>query len=39
MTIHKSLYPRYGIERLYVSKTKAGRVIADIEDSVDETIQ
>ena len=36
--MHKALYPRNDIDRLYVSR-KGGRGLASIEDSVDASIQ
>ena len=37
--MHKALYPRYDIDRLYVSRKEGGRGLASIEDSVDASIQ
>ena len=34
-TMHKALYPRDDVDRLYVSRKKGGRGLASIEDSVD----
>ena len=39
MTIHKALYPRDDVDRLYVSRKEGGRRLASIEDSVDASIQ
>ena len=39
MTMHKALYPRDDVDRLYVSKKEGGRGLASIEDSVDVSIQ
>ena len=39
MTIHKALHPRDGFDRLYVSRKEEGRRLANIEDSVDTSIQ
>ena len=39
MTMHKALHPRDDVDRLYVSRKEGGRVLASIEDSVDESIQ
>ena len=37
--MHKALYPRDDVERLYVSRKEGGRGLASIEDSVDTSIQ
>ena len=39
MTMHKALYSRDDVERLYVSRKEGGRGLASIEDSVDVSIQ
>ena len=39
MTIHKALYPRDEVDRLYTSRREGGRGLAGIEDSVDVSIQ
>ena len=39
MTMHKTLYPRDDVDKLYVSRKKGGRGLASIEDSVDASIQ
>ena len=39
MTMHKVLYPRDDVDRLYVSRKEGGREHARIEDSVDISIQ
>ena len=39
MTMHKALYPRDDVDRLYVSRKEGGRRLASIEDSVDASIQ
>ena len=39
MTMHKALHPRHDVERLYVSRKEGGRGLANIEDSVDTSIQ
>ena len=39
MTMHKALYPKDEIDRLYVSRKKGGRGLASIEDSIDGLIQ
>ena len=39
MTKHKALYPRYHVDRLYVSRKEGGRGLASIEGSVDISIQ
>ena len=39
MTMHKALHPRDNLDRLYVSGKEAGRRIASVEYSVDESIQ
>ena len=39
MTMHKALYPRDDIDRLYVSRKERRRGLASIEDSVDASIQ
>ena len=33
--MHKALYPRYDVDRLYGSRKEGGRWLASIEDSVD----
>ena len=38
MTMHKALYPRDDVDRLYVSRKEGGRGLASIEDSVDTSI-
>ena len=39
MTMHKALHPRDDVDRLYVSRKEGGRGLANIEDSVDASIQ
>ena len=39
MTMHKALYPRDDVDRLYVSRRGGDRGLASIEDSVDASIQ
>ena len=39
MTMHKVLYPRDDVDRLYVSRKEGGRGLASIEDSFDASIQ
>ena len=39
MTMHKALYPRDDVDRLYVSRKERGRGLASIEESVDASIQ
>ena len=39
MTMHKALYARDYVDRLYVIRKEGGRGIASIEDSVDKSIQ
>ena len=39
MTMHKALYPRDNVGRLYVPRKEGGRGLASIEDSVDTSIQ
>ena len=39
MTMHKVLYPRDNVDRLYVSRKEGGRGLASIEDSFDASIQ
>ena len=39
MTMHKALYPRDDVNRLYVSRKEGGRGLASIEDNVDTSIQ
>ena len=39
MTMHKALYPRDDVDRLYVSRKEGGRGPTSIEDSVDASIQ
>ena len=39
MTMHKALYPRDDVDRLYVSRKEGGRGLTSIEDSVDVSIQ
>ena len=39
MTMHKGLHPRDDVNRLYVSRKVGGRGLANIEDSVDTSIQ
>ena len=39
MTMHKALYPRDNVDRLYVSRKEGGRGLASIEDTVDASIQ
>ena len=38
MTMHKGLYPRDDVDRLYVSRKEEGRGLASIEDSFDASI-
>ena len=39
MSIHKALHPRDDVDRLYVPRKERGRVLANIEYSVDTSIQ
>ena len=39
MTIHKALYPRDDVDRLYVSRKEGGRGLAPIQDRFDASIQ
>ena len=39
MTMHKVLHPRDDVDRLYVSRKEGGRGLANIENSVDVSIQ
>ena len=39
MTLHKALHPRDDVDRLYVSRKEGGRGLANIEDTVDASIQ
>ena len=39
MTMHKALYHRDDVDRLYVSRKERGRGLASIEDIVDASIQ
>ena len=39
MTMHKALYLRDDVDRLYVSRNGVGRGLASINDSVDASIQ
>ena len=39
MTMHKALHPRDDVDRLYVSRKEGGRGLANIEDTVDASIQ
>ena len=39
MTMHKALHPRDNVDRLYVSRKEGGSGLANIEDSVDASIQ
>ena len=39
MIMHKALYPRDDVDRLYISRKEGGRVLTSIEDSVDASIQ
>ena len=39
MTMHKALHPRDDVSRLYVSRKEVGRGLANIEDSIDASIQ
>ena len=39
ITMHKALYPRDDVDRLYVSRKEGGRGLASIEDAVDASIQ
>ena len=39
MTLHKTLHLRDDVDRLYVSRKEEGRVLANIEDSVDASKQ
>ena len=39
MSMHKSLHPRYDVDRLYVLRREGKRGLASIEDSVDASIQ
>ena len=38
MTLHKALYPRDDVDRLYVSRREGSRGSASIQDSVDASI-
>ena len=37
--MHKALHPRDNVDRLYASRKEGGRGLANIEDSVDASIQ
>ena len=37
--MHKTLHPRYDVDRLYVSRKERGRGFASVEDSVDASKQ
>ena len=39
MTMHKALHPRDDVDRLCVSRKERGRGLANIEDSIDASIQ
>ena len=39
MTMHKALYPRVDVDRLYMSRKEGGRGLTSFEDSVDTSIQ
>ena len=39
MTMHKALYPRDDVDRLYVPRKEGGRGLASIEDSVDTSMR
>ena len=39
MTMHKVMYPRDDIDKLYVSRREGGRGLASSEESVDASIQ
>ena len=39
MTMHKALYPRDDVDRLYVSRKEGGEGLTSIEDSVDASKQ
>ena len=39
MTMHKALYPRDDVDRLYVSRKEGRRGLASIKDTVDASIQ
>ena len=39
MTMHKTMHPRYDVDRLYVSRKEGRRVLVSIKDSVDVSIQ
>ena len=39
MIVHKPLYPRDGVYRLYMSRKEGGKGLAGTEDSVDASIQ
>ena len=39
MTMNRALHPRNDVDRLYASRKEGGRGLANIEDSVDESIQ
>ena len=39
MTMHKTLHPRYDVDRLYASRKEGRRGLASMENSVDESIQ
>ena len=37
--MHKALHPRDDVDRLYVARKEGGRGLANIEDTVDASIQ
>ena len=39
LTMHKALYPRDDVDRLYVSRKEGGRRLASMEDRVDALIR
>ena len=39
MTMHKALYPRDDVDRLYVSRKEGGRGLVSIKDRIDTSIQ
>ena len=39
MSMHKALHPTDDVDRLYISRKEGGRGLANIEDSIDASIQ
>ena len=39
MTMHKALYPRDVVDRIYVSRKEGKRKLASVEDCIDKSIQ